>query len=264
MNKNFSEQMFAYTERIGMYLPLDTHRIIKHRYQVASNLSSGKKALEVGVGQGFGLHSIGKSAKQYTGLEYSKENLALIKTDSYQVIWGDAHDMPFEESSFDIVNALAMIYYLDLEKFLKEIRRVLNLNGILFFCTSNKNIPGFVPSPHTSNYYSVQELSNILKKHGFESKFYGSFPKYKKFKNLEQLKALLKNLIKKIVLTFPFGRSLWKRARQELLGGLKILPNHFDDIFYDEGWKNDFNKLSNSSIDSQYRIIYCVAELANK
>lgn len=264
MNTNFSKDMYEFTEKKGMFLPLDAHRIIKHRYQAASSFSEGKKVLEVGVGQGFGLDSIAKVAKDYVGIEYSKENIQCLKANSLKVIHGDAHDLPFEDSSFEIVNALAIIYYLDIDKFLLEVKRVLSLNGSLFFCTSNKNVPGFVPSPFTTSYYSIDELRDLLEKYGYKCKFYGSFSKYNNFEFFQQLKAVIKNLLKYLVTLIPYGKGLWDRSRQKLLGGLKILPQNFDDLNFENDWKDDFNDLSDLSIDSQHRVIYCLAELIKK
>jgi len=172
--------------------------------------------------------------------------------------------MPFEYSSFDIVNALAIIYYLDIDKFLLEAKRVLSSNGLLFFCTSNKNVPGFVPSPFTTSYYSIDELRQLLEKHGYSSKFYGSFPKYNNFEFIQHIKAAIKNLLKYLVTLIPYGKKMWDRSRQKLLGGLRILPQNFDDLDYENDWKDDFNDLSDLSIDSKHRVIYCVAKLIKK
>jgi hypothetical protein len=49
-----------------------------------------------------------------------------------------------------------------------------------------------------------------------------------------------------------------------LLGGLRILPQNFDDLDYENDWKDDFNDLSDLSIDSKHRVIYCVAKLIKK
>jgi len=51
--------------------------------------------------------------------------------------------MPFNDSEFQIINALSIIYYLDVDKFFKEVSRILSLDGTLFFCTSNKGVSDF-------------------------------------------------------------------------------------------------------------------------
>ena len=257
--------MFHFTERVGMFLPEDTLSIIKHRYLFAESFSKDKEVLEVGVGQGFGIQSIGNSAKKYTGLEYSQENIDLLvnSENKYPVFHGDAHNMPFHKDEFEVITALAMIYYLDFQKFIDEVSRVLNSNGLLLFCTSNKNVPGFVPSPHTTQYYSILELKNILQENGFECKFYGSFERFNRFEYLQKIKAFIKNLLKKIIFLIPFGDSLWAILRQKSSGKIVKLPFLLDNINLEGKWRENFFKLPDDKINSKYRIVYCVAKLTN-
>jgi ubiquinone/menaquinone biosynthesis C-methylase UbiE len=266
VDEKFSHDMHIFTEKVGTYLPEDAHKIIKHRYQIAAKLSEGKSTLEVGVGQGFGVQSIAKSSSKYTGIEYSSENIAYINEiqSNYKIIQGDAHNIPFQDSEFQIVNALAMIYYLDADKFFKEAQRILSLNGTLFFCTSNKDAPGFVKAPFTAKYYSIPELNKLLTSNGFEVKFYGSFARYEQYKSFEKFKVVIKNIVKSIINTLPYGKNIWRSMRNRHLGGLKKLPISLDDIELDEPWESDFNALENEVNNSQYRIIYCIAKLKNK
>jgi len=266
VDKSFSHQMYVFTEKVGAFLPEDAHKIIKHRYQIAEKLSKGKNALEVGVGQGFGLQSIARSSSKYTGIEYSSENIDHINElqSQHQVVQGDAHNMPFHDSEFQIINALAMIYYLDVDKFFKEAQRILSLDGTLFFCTSNKDAPGFVKAPFTKKYYSIPELKKLLMSNGFEAKFYGSFAKYEKYKSFEKFKVVIKNIAKSVINTFPYGENIWRSMRNRHLGGLRKLPVCIDDIESDEAWESDFNALETEIDNSQYRIIYCIAQLKNK
>jgi ubiquinone/menaquinone biosynthesis C-methylase UbiE len=266
IDAKFSNDMHLFTEKVGTYLPLDAHKIIKHRYLIATKLSKGKRALEVGVGQGFGIQSIAKASSKYTGIEYSSENLAYINNiqSKYKIIHGDAHNMPFDESEFQIINALAMIYYLDVRKFFKEVKRVLSIGGTLFFCTSNKDAPGFVKAPHTKKYYSIPELNNMLISNGFEVKFYGSFIRYDHFKSYGNFKVIIKNFVKRLIITFPNGKYIWSKMRNKYLGGIKKLPSNMDYIELDDPWENNFNILENTINNSQYRVIYCIAKLKKK
>lgn len=268
MDKKFSNDMHAYTEKIGDFLPIDAHHIIKHRYLVAEFLSKGKKVLEVGVGQEFGMQTIAKSARQYIGIEYSEENVLYLNQvqSNYKIIHGDAHAMPFSNSEFEIVNALAMIYYLELKKFLHEVRRVLVPEGCLFFCTSNRDAPGFIKPPFTKNYYSIPDLNKIIEEQGFEADFYGSFARYKKneSKKFAQFKVFIKNIFKSIIKILPFGENLWTIMRNKHLGGSKKLPHDIKDIAMNNTWNDDFHALEKNIINNQYRVIYCIAKLKNK
>ena len=57
------------------------------------------------------MQSIAKSSSKYTGIEYSSVNMTYINEirSNYKIIQGDAHNIPFHESEFQIINALAMI-----------------------------------------------------------------------------------------------------------------------------------------------------------
>lgn len=260
--------MYVFTEKVGEFLPKDAHQIIKHRYQIAGHLSKGKSALEVGVGQEFGMQTIAKSASKYTGIEYSSKNVAYLNQSQsdYVITHGDAHAMPFSNSEFQIINALAMVYYLDMERFLKEARRVLCIDGILFFCTSNKDAPGFVKPPFTTTYYSIPELNNLLCKNGFEAEFFGSFARYKESEGegFSKFKVFIKNITKAIINIFPNGDKLWKSMRNRHLGGLERLPENINDIELDGAWDSDFHVLENDISNTRYRVIYCIAKLKKK
>lgn len=268
MVNKFSKEMHHFTEKIGDPLTADALKIIKHRYQIAESLSKEKLALEVGVGQGFGLQTIAKSATNYTGIEYSIENVNYLnQTQSdYVIIHGDAHSTPFSNSEFQIVNALAMIYYLDFEIFLQEVRRILSIDGTFFFCSSNKDAPGFNPSPFTTKYYSIPELKSLLDKNGFESEFFGSFAKYNDNENehFANFKVFIKNFLKKIINFLPFGSKFWSYMRVKYFGGLIRLPKNINLIEIDNNWNNNFYSLKNDICNTQFRIIYCIAKLKKK
>ncbi|MCG2695663.1 methyltransferase domain-containing protein [Candidatus Parcubacteria bacterium] len=91
-------------------------------------MGTGKEVLEVGAGHGIGSEYIARYARSYVAGEYSSENIQLIieKEAFVRCVQMDAHKLPFVANSFDLVLALAMIYYLDLNSFVYEVKRVLN------------------------------------------------------------------------------------------------------------------------------------------
>lgn len=265
MDKYFSREMFYFTEKVGMLFPEDTQSIIKHRYLFAESFSKNRKVLEIGVGQGYGLQSIGKVAEKYTGLEYSQENIEILHNSEskFSIYHGDAHQMPFQQDEFEVIIALAMVYYLNYEEFLIEAKRVLKSNGLLLFCTSNKNVSGFVPSPHTTSYFSVPELKDILYKNGFDSEFYGSFPSFNKLEYPKKYYGIFKDFVKKIINLLPYGEIVWQKLRNANTGVKTKLPFLLDDIKQTEDWTENFNKLPDNEINTKYRVVYCVAKLTN-
>lgn len=163
--------------------------------------------MEIGCGAGLGLPVLKRYAKNAVGGEYSAENIELLKkagNDICPLLRLDAHKLPFGESSFDCVVAMAMVYYLDLPAFVAEVKRVLKPGGVLFFDSSNKDMPGFWPSPYIRRYYSVPELADLLEGIGYEVSFYGAFAEAQGL-FLRHVKAFIKDTIKRLVCLLPGG-----------------------------------------------------------
>jgi len=254
--------MHVFTEKPGDLLSADAHKIIKHRYEVAAKYSQDKSVLEVGVGQAIGSQRIAKVASSYVGGEYSTENIDLIRNKglNQNFIQVNAHYLPFHDNSFDLVLALAMVYYLKFDIFINEVKRILKPNGKLLFCTSNGNVPGFIPAPFTTEYYSIPELNRKLNKHGFQCKFYGAFPRFNKYVVIVKLKVFIRDAIKLIIRFIHNGDKIWIYYKNKSLGGLVALPNRVEEIEYDDYRNQHFAMLADNEINEQYRVIYCVAQ----
>ncbi len=176
-----------------------------------------------------------------------------------QISEGDAHSIPFKGGSFDVVLALAMIYYLSLDRFLGEAYRCLSDNGVLFFCTSNKDVPGFCAAPGTTKYYSIPELYIVLTSHGYSVTFYGAFSCVGGTESLGKRKflATLKGVLKTMFESTNIGRCIWKGLREAWLGRKIPLPEKITD--------SNIGSVSHilldpSKRDQTHRVIYVVAE----
>lgn len=100
----------------------------------------GKRVLEVGSGRGGGAAVLSRWHRpaQYVGLDLvaaqvSSANRRLANFGSSPLVFvqGDAQDIPFPDSSFDVViNVESSHNYPDFMKFLKQVRRVLAKGGI--------------------------------------------------------------------------------------------------------------------------------------
>ena len=226
MSNIFSKKMHEDTERSGQYFDWLTQSIIFDRYFFAAQFVKDKRVLEIGPRAGLGLEYLSSLAIQYEALELSQENIELLGQQdigSAQISQGDAHQIPFDEGQFEVVLALAMIYYLDLKAFLNEVYRCLSDEGVLFFCSSNKDVPGFCAAECTTSYYSVPELAFELEKFGFDVEFFGAFPKEGSLLSRRFI-AAIKNLLKSIFSISSLGRQLWDTLRAKSLGDLVQLP----------------------------------------
>ena len=250
------------TEKPGQLFPEDTLAIIRDRYDIAARLAKGKRVLEVGCGAGLGLEYLLQYSKELSCLEYSHENIKYLEErfgGQIKVEHGDAHDLPYDEGSYDLVVALAMVYYLDFPRFLCEVHRVLSPNGALFFCTSNKDVPGFCPAPYTTKYYSVPELSNELERAGFDVEFNGAFPAAGGSFLRGKLISIVKNLIKSCVYLLPGGKQHWASFRRSSLGYDMALPDSMLKIPAELTSSAQHSAISKAEKNYIHRVIYVVA-----
>ena len=95
-----------------------------------------KQVLEVGSGRGGGASWIAKSKQPslLIGVDFSNEAVSLCNNwyeqENLQFLEGNAQDLPFEDSSFDVVyNVESSRCYGDINKFVSEVYRVLREGG---------------------------------------------------------------------------------------------------------------------------------------
>ncbi|MFD8214457.1 methyltransferase domain-containing protein [Streptomyces sp. NPDC059697] len=99
----------------------------------------GRAVLEVGCGAGEGLNFLSRlvPGARMTGLDLSPKAIAraeatLARGESLRYVQGDAEELPFEDSSVDVlVNIESSHTYPDLGRFLNEAARVLRPGGML-------------------------------------------------------------------------------------------------------------------------------------
>ncbi|GAX87548.1 demethylmenaquinone methyltransferase/2-methoxy-6-polyprenyl-1,4-benzoquinol methylase [Lebetimonas natsushimae] len=164
------------------------------------------RILDVACGTGDMIGIWQKTIKNKTlkicGLDPSKGMLEVAKKRFPQITFYNAYatEIPCEDSSFDVISiSFGIRNVLEIEKALNEFNRILDKNGrllILEFVRDNKNkklrkcidfytnkflpkIGGIITKNKEAyeylpksieNFYTVEELSNLLKKAGFEIK----------------------------------------------------------------------------------------------
>ena len=215
------------TEVAGNRVTQDQLARLYHRYTFAAQFCDGMDVLEVACGTGQGLGYLAKKAKSVVGGDYT-ENLLRGAQQYYNgrvpLLRLDAHALPFQNSSFDVVLLYEAIYYLAYpERFLVECRRVLRNKGILLICSVNKEWSDFNPSPYSVRYFSAIELSDLLRKHQFQVRMHAAFPVA-----AASLRDYLVSNIKRLAVTLRLipktmkGKELLKRL---FLGSLSPLPS---------------------------------------
>lgn len=220
------------TEITGYNVTSEQLQRMYTRYSFASEFCEGKDVLEVACGSGQGLGYLAKKAKRVVGGDYDEKILKCAKDyykDGIEIRQLDAHNLPFDNKSFDVVILYEAIYYLaQPEKFVNEARRVLRDNGVLIICTANKDWSGFNPSPYSYKYFSAPELCELFKQNGFSNAaLYGDCPV-----NAKTAKAKVISAIKRMAVTLHLipktmkGKEFLKRL---FWGKLIPLPPEITD-----------------------------------
>ena len=254
-DSTFESLMYEQTEWPGEQIPLDDLNVIAHRYNRSLGLCVDADVLEIGAGSTIGKRELAEVVNSFVSIDISEKNIlrskALCQELGFQQYEGDAHKLPFPDSSFDTVIALAMIYYLDSEIFLKEVKRVLRPGGKLFFCSSNKDVPGFVAAPGSNEYLSITEWSVLLRSEGFKVGFEGVFTKSHVLPL--GLRASLIRIIKS-GLKYIGLPALWGRLRRVAKGPRYTIPEKLSEF---PDCSEDSEPLDGSEVNCSYRVFYC-------
>ncbi|MBU0534225.1 MAG: class I SAM-dependent methyltransferase [Candidatus Omnitrophica bacterium] len=111
-----------------------------YHHVVSSVKLYGLDVLEVGCGRGGGASYVAGCfvPKSVTGLDLCKESINFCKKHYFvkglSFCQGDALNLPFADNNFDaVVNVESSHRYPDMEKFLKEVYRVLKTGGYFLF-----------------------------------------------------------------------------------------------------------------------------------
>jgi len=114
------------------------------------SLRGHEKVLEVGSGLGILTSAVSRELKTgcVVGVEYSEDQLAKAPPAGRRLrfVRGDAHHLPFEDNSFDVVYSRYVLEHVaDPVRVLKEMRRVLKRGGSVFTLENNIAMNLFYP-----------------------------------------------------------------------------------------------------------------------
>ena len=112
------------------------------RYCFAEPLARGRRVLDVGCGEGYGLAHLVRGSGAVYGLDNSKQAISRARASCPQaaLVQGDCMKLPFADSSLDLVTAFEVIEHLNRwEDFISETARVLDTSGIFVVSTPNRD-----------------------------------------------------------------------------------------------------------------------------
>ncbi|PIV55873.1 hypothetical protein COS16_05700 [Candidatus Desantisbacteria bacterium CG02_land_8_20_14_3_00_49_13] len=249
---------FTVTELPGLKASREQIERLFHRYHFAAQFCTGKEVLEVACGSGIGLGYLAKNAVKVIGGDIDENNLAFARErykgrQNIEIKQLDAHQLPFDNGSFDAVIFYEAIYYLkDPEKFVSEAHRVLRKGGAFLFCTVNKDWTDFNPSPYSTKYFSIPELNKLFGNFG-NVNFFGAFrttDDTTRGKIISMIKRLAVSL--HIIPRTMKGKELLKRI---FFGRLQILPSEVTEGMAEYSLPVH---ISSSSPNPDFKVIYAV------
>lgn len=121
-------------ERYAKGRPFTHPKAIEHFKKFVDLNSNFKRCLDVACGTGQSTVAVAKICDEVIGIDISPDMMSHAAKDpkiTYQV--AKAEDLPFDDSSFDLVTAGLALHWFDQPVFLKEAHRVLKPGGWLLF-----------------------------------------------------------------------------------------------------------------------------------
>ena len=250
----FSKRMYENTEKANNLYPPNAVKEIALRYKFTLNYIENKNVLEIGPGTGYGSKNLIHLSKSYSAIEYSSINTKEFKKIYPKINIKNINFLDIETSKYNKVEcivSMANIYYFDFHKYIKKVNNILNKNGILIFCTTNKLHQNFIPAKYSTDYYSLEEIRKILDSHFYNVKFFGVFKKTRIKLFYQRVKKWIK-----LILSIFFKEHLINNIKV-ITKDLVPLPTNIDNVEINH---EKIVSLNNDKDSKQYMIIYCVAE----
>ena len=234
------------------------------RYHFLSQFCKNRDVLEVACGGGQGLGYLARAARKVIGGDIDGRILGLVFTryndrPNIMVIKLDAHELPFEAASFDVVTLLDSIYWLsDQSRFIVEAKRVLRPGGVLVVSSVNPKWLEFNPSPYSAHYPDSFELFELIASKGFKAEFYVAFSALPKTEK-ERIVALVRRVAVNLNI-IPGSIRLKQLLKALFLGRLSPVP---EEVYEGMARYCEPMKIGPADIDNKYKIMYVVAKLSN-
>lgn len=216
------------TETPGQKASQEQLSIIKTRYSFALEaIEEGDTVLELACGSGIGLGYLSGKAEKVVGGDIDHE-LVKISSNTYdnnpkiESVVVDAQDLPFANNTFDVVIIFEAIYYFyNLNAVLKKVSNILKPSGKLLLSSVNPEWHGFNPSPFSRQYFSLDELNELLKNNFAKNEAFLGFEDVPKSSNM--MKVVLKKYAVRygLIPKTMTGKALLKRI---FFGKLVQLP----------------------------------------
>ncbi|MCX6986540.1 MAG: bifunctional 2-polyprenyl-6-hydroxyphenol methylase/3-demethylubiquinol 3-O-methyltransferase UbiG [Chlamydiae bacterium] len=107
------------------------------------------KVLDIGCGGGLLTNPLARKGHEVTGIDLSQPSLDFAKqsddTNSVVYLYADAHKIPLESGSFDVICAMDLLEHVDNPCLvIEQAARLLKPSGVFFFHTFNRNLLSYL------------------------------------------------------------------------------------------------------------------------
>ena len=248
------------TETPGIKASREQLARLYQRYHFAVQFCRNKKVLEAACGAGQGLGYMAKVAQRVVGGDIDENNLRFAREtykgkDKIELYLFDAHKLPFDNRSFDVILLYEAIYYLGHpETFLGECQRILRKDGVLLICTVNKDWSDFNPSPYSTKYFSAQELYQLLSARFGDVRLYGGFPA-----TTDSMRDKITSIVKRTAIALNLMPETMKSKeilKRIFFGKLAPLPAEMEDGMAEYAAPVP---IPGDSPNFQYKVLYAIA-----
>ncbi len=136
------------------------------RYLWAATIAAGRRALDAGCGAGYGTAILARAgARSTTGIDVAAAVLEAVQggmPEGVRLDVGDVRELPYEDSSFDLVVCFEVIEHVDDQaKAIDEMARVLAPSGVLLVSSPNREMHPPI-NPHHAHEFLPDELAAAL------------------------------------------------------------------------------------------------------
>jgi len=161
--------------------------------------------LDIGTADGLMLSKLNRffNFEKVIGIDMSKELIETNKDKNINLQLGNAEELKFEDESFNLIIACAVIEHVDNpSKMLSECRRVLKKGGILILTSPNQiydklvSLSGYIKDEEHVETMNLKKMKQYLKKNKFKiifSKYFMFFPIFK-FPFEESIESFLRRI----------------------------------------------------------------------
>jgi len=168
------------TEVTGAVVAEEQIQRLCNRYYWAGTHCLDRDVLEISCGTGPGLGYLSKLARNLVAGDFSSGNIEIAHAhygERVHLHQFDAQNLPYADSSFDVIVLLESIYFIpSAERTIEECRRVLRDGGNIVITMANVDLYEFHRSNHAYQYFGVRELNELLVGMGFSTAFFGDTP----------------------------------------------------------------------------------------